>query len=332
MHQSGYPANEFTFSSVLRRTPFVFELRQLHCLSTKMGYHNNEFVFSSLVISYAKNGLISDALIVAQSFEMQLPVVSSNVIAAIYNRSGQYEKSLEILSLLEEPDIVSWNVLLSACSHNGYYNEVFELFKHMLVAKARCDNYTIVSVLSACTNLCSLALGSCVHGLLVKTNFEHCDTFVFNLLVDMYSKCGSIESSVKVFDEISDKNIITWTSLISALGHHGYAREALERFGEMVLLGIEPDGVTFIAVLSACRHGGLVKEGMELFSHMENVYGVKPQMDHYLGVVDLLARYGHLKEAEQVIVSMPFPPNMLIWRSFLEGCKRQRTLPVGHIT
>ena len=68
-----------------------------------------------------------------------------------------------------------------------------------------------------------------------------------------------------------------------------------------------------------------VKEGMELFSHMQLGYDIEPKMDHYHAVVDLLARHGHIKEAEQVIAGMPFPPNALIWRSFLGGCKRWRT-------
>ncbi|GAB2233904.1 hypothetical protein Droror1_Dr00003134 [Drosera rotundifolia] len=294
-------------------------LQMLHGLTITMGYHDHEYVFSSLVNSYAKNGLTCDALRVAAFSVMPLQVVSSNILAAIYSRTGQYEKSLEILSMLDEPDEVSWNVLISACSHKGYHDEVFEVFRFMLMAKVPHDNHTAVSVLSSCTKLSSLPLGSSVHSLLIKTCFQRCDTFVCNILIDMYAKCGIVASSVKIFDETSEKNLITCTTLISALGHHGSAREALERFREMELLGIKPDSVTFIALLSACRHGGLVKEGMGLFSRMENVYGIRREMDHYHCAVDLLARHGHPDEAEEVIAKMPFCPNAMIWRSFLGG-------------
>ena len=94
----------------------------------------------------------------------------------------------------------------------------------------------------------------------------------------------------------------------------------------MDMIGIEPDNIAFIAVLSACRHAGLVTEGMKLFEKMREKYGIEPQMEHYLLVVDLMSRYGHLKEAEQLISGMPFPPNAGIWRSFLDGCNRQRTI------
>ncbi|KAL7000535.1 hypothetical protein U1Q18_001686 [Sarracenia purpurea var. burkii] len=322
MTQFGYRPNEFTISSVLKSS-LVAESQQLHSLVVKMGYHRNEYILCSLITTYAKNGFISDALILVPATDMPFPVVPSNVIAGVYNRTGQYHKAQELFSLLEEPDIVSWNILIAACSRNGDYKEVFELFGHMQVAHICPDKYTYVSLLSVCTKLCNLALGSSLHGLMAKTDLKRCDTFVYNVMIDMYGKCGSLESSLKIFNEMIDKNLISWTALISALGLNGCGDEALHRFREMEVVGFKPDGVAFIAVLSACRHGGLVNEGMELFSKMKTKYEIEPNMNHYFLMVDLLTRYGLLKQAEQLILGMPFPPNALIWRSFLEGCKRK---------
>ena len=324
MLQFGYRPNEFSFSAALKSS-LVFELQQLHCLIMRMGYQQNEFVSSALITSYGKNGIISDALIFDAASNEPLLVVPCNTIAGVYNKTGQYHKTQDLFSLLEEPDIVSWNILIAACSRNGDYKEVFELFKHMQMAQIYPDNYTFVSLLSVCTKLCNLSLGSSVHGFIIKTDFKLCDTFVCNVLMDMYGKCGCIESSLKIFEKMIDRNIITWTALISALGINGYANEALKLFREIESLGFKPDGIAFIAVFSACRHGGLVKEGMDLFWKMKKSYGIEPNIDHYHCVVDLLARYGQLQEAEQVISNMPFPPNALIWRSFLEGCKRWKT-------
>lgn len=323
MIQFGCQPNEFSFSTLLKSSDTV-ELEQLHSLITKMGYHLNEYVSCSLITSYAKSGLISDALMLLPANETQLPVVPSNVIAGIYNRTGQYHKTQELYSLLKEPDIVSWNILIAACSRNGDYKEAFELFGHMRVAHIHPDNYTYVSLLSVCTSLCNLALGSSLHGLIIKTDSKQCDTFVCNIIVDMYGKCGSIESCLKIFNEMEVRNLISWTAVISALGLHGQAYKALKMFKEMEAVGLKPDRIAFLAVLSACRHGGLVKEGKELFGEMTTTYRIEPDFDHYLLLLDLLTRYGDLKEAERLILGMPFPPNALIWRRFLEGCKRQR--------
>ncbi|KAK3010077.1 hypothetical protein RJ639_012248 [Escallonia herrerae] len=324
MIQLGYLPNEVSFSSVVKSS-FVLGLQQIHSLIIRMGYHQNEYVSSSLITSFAKNGLTSDALKLVAAADMPLPVVPSNVVAGVYNRTGQYHKTQELFSSLEEPDLVSWNILIAACARNGDYKEVFELFEHMKLAHVCPDSYTYVSLLNVCTKVCNLGLGCSLHGLMIKADFNRCDTFVCNVIIDMYGKCGSLESAFKVFKEMTVKNVVTWTALVSALGLHGRAHEALERFREMEMVRFKPDRVAFLAVLSACRHVGLVKEGMELFKAMKMKYGVEPEMDHYLLVVDLLARYGSLKEAERLICGMPFPPNALIWRSFLEGCKRKRT-------
>ncbi|XP_073141438.1 pentatricopeptide repeat-containing protein At3g58590 [Henckelia pumila] len=325
MINTGCRPNELSFSIVVKSSA-PLELLQLHSVMIKMGYHKDDYALSSLISSYARNGLVSDALTFFEHDNTTLPVASSNAIAWIYNRTGQYDKTQELYAIMQDPDTISWNTLIAACSRSGDYEEAFELFHHMRNSQVYPDNYTYVSLFSVCTKLCNIALGSSLHGLIVKTDFALCDTFLCNVMVDMYGKCGSLESSVMIFNDMVERNVISWTALISALGQHGYTNEALERFEEMQRSGFKPDKVAFLAVFSACRHVGFVKEGMALFNQMKSKYGVEPEMDHYLLIVDLLAKHGHLKEAEQLILGMPIPPNALIWRSFLEGCKKQTNI------
>lgn len=325
MIHSGISPNEVSFSSVIKSL-LPLELMVVHSLVVKMGYHLNSYVSSALMTSYAKNGLPADALSFYKDDKMQHSVVHSNILAGMYNKSGHYHKTQELFCEVEDPDIVSWNILIAACSRNGDYKEAFELFHHMQMDRITPDNYTYVSLLSICTKLCNLALGSSLHGLMIKSDFNRCDIMVCNVMLDMYAKCGGLGCSVKMFNEMRDKNVISWTAIVSALGLHGHGQEALEKFRQMEMVGIKPDKVAFVAALSACRHVGLVKEGMELFEEMKVNYGIEPQIEQYLLVVDLMARYGHLKEAEKLISGMPFAPNASIWRSFLDGCNRQRTI------
>ena len=321
MFRSGCFPNEFSFSAALKSS-YALDLHQLHGLVVRMGYENHEYVLTSLVWAYKRNRLVNEALLFVQEFEKNsFSLIPSNIIAGIYNRTGHYDETMKLLSLQERPDIVSWNIAISACARSNNYNEVFKLFKRMHSAHVRPDKYTFVTGLCVCTKICSLELGSSLHGLILKTN--SCDTFVCNVLIDMYGKCGKIESSVKVFEEITDRNIITWTALISVLGLNGYARDAVKIFNNMVLIGFKPDALALRAVLSSCRYGGLVSEGMEIFKQMGTIYGIQPEHDHYHCIVDLLAKNGQTKEAEEVMACMPFPPNANIWRSFLEGYKRQ---------
>ncbi|PIA61494.1 hypothetical protein AQUCO_00300775v1 [Aquilegia coerulea] len=325
MLHEDYRPNEFSFSAVLKSS-MTQNLQLLHCLILKMGYHQYDYISSSLISSYMDNGLPSHALSFAGDSMYSLSTVSSNIIAGIHNRRGQYEKTQKLLFQVEEFDKVSWNTLITACTRCGEYREALELFKSMQLARVSPDNCTLVSLLSISTKLCNLELGSSIHGRMIRTDFNCCDVFVCNVLVDMYSKCGSIESSVKVFNEMTQRNLISWTTLISGLGLHGYPSMALESFREMELLGFKPDRVAFIAILSACRHGGLVEDGMELFGRMKGCYNIEPEMDHYVCLVDMLTRYGHLKEAEQLISDMPLQPNAAIWRTFVQGCRRYNSI------
>ncbi|KFK35089.1 hypothetical protein AALP_AA5G233800 [Arabis alpina] len=320
MLQMGFRPTEFTLSTALKSC-CVIELQQLHSVIVRMGYEDNDYVLSSLMRSYAKNQLMNDALLLLDWSSRPSSVVALNIVAGIYSRTGQYHDSVKLISTLEQPDTVSLNIAIAACSRFDNHREVIELFKHMLQSNIRPDNYTYVSILSMCTKFCDFTLGSSIHGVITKTDFSLADTFVCNVLIDMYGKSGSITSVIKVFEETREKNLITWTALISSFGIHGYGHDAFEKFKEMLCLGFKPDRVSFISMLTACRHSGIVKEGMELFQKMKD-YGVEPEMDHYRCAVDLLARNGYLKEAEQLIRGMPFPADAPVWRTFLDGCKR----------
>lgn len=318
----GVRPNEISFSSGIKRAS-VSDLLQLHSLVIRMGYSGNDYVSSAIIGSYGGHGFVDDALACGEASVSSFSVVPANITASIYNKEGRYEEAQELLSQVEGRDTVSWNVLLTACARNGDYSEAFKLFNQMLATGYgyHFDNYTCVSLLCICSKINSFDMGTLLHGLIIKTNAGCRDVLVHNVLLDMYAKCGSLNGCLRIFGEMDERNLVSWTALISGLALHGCTREALERFKQMELDGFEPDRVAFLTVLTACRHGGHVEEGVSLFRRM-SVYNVEPEMNHYICVVDLLCRFGHIKDAELVINDMPFQPNAVIWRVYLQGCKK----------
>ncbi|KAF2299471.1 hypothetical protein GH714_032061 [Hevea brasiliensis] len=84
---------------------------------------------------------------------------------------------------------------------------------------------------------------------------------------------------------------------------------------------IQPNYVTFLGVLCACSHAGLVDDGFLYFHEkMEHRYKIKPMMVHYGAMFDILGRAGSLKEAYDFIMSPPFQPDALVWRTLLSAC------------
>ncbi|PIA60901.1 hypothetical protein AQUCO_00300430v1 [Aquilegia coerulea] len=344
----GFTQNQATFASVISSCSSLHILKcgeLIHAKAIKININSDIIVGSALIDFYSKCNCLEQGDVVFIELRTK-NVISWNALIAGYSnkdfrasfslfqqmlhedyRPNEFTFSAVLkLSMTQNLQQLHCLILKMACTRCGEYREVLELFKSMQLARVSPDNCTVVSLLSISTKLFNLELGSNIHGLMIRTDFSRCDVFVCNVLVDMYSKCGSIESSVKVFNEMTHRNLISWIAVISGLGLHGYPSMALEIFREMELLGFKPDGVAFIAVLSACRHGGLVEDGMELFGRMKRCYNIEPEMDYYVCLVDMLTRYGHLKEAEQLISAMPLQPNAAVWRTFVEGCRRYNSI------
>uniref|UniRef100_A0A2P2QNN5 DYW domain-containing protein n=1 Tax=Rhizophora mucronata TaxID=61149 RepID=A0A2P2QNN5_RHIMU len=140
-------------------------------------------------------------------------------------------------------------------------------------------------------------------------------------LVDMYAKCGSIKDALRTFGEMPERNVVSWNALILAYAQNGDGEATLRSFKEMVLLGYQPDSVSFLCVLSACSHCGLVEEGLQYFNCMTEVYKVVPKREHYASMIDALCRSGRFNEAEKLIAQMPFEADEIMWSSILNSCK-----------
>lgn len=325
MLRSGISPNEFTFSSLLK-DPSLLDVHQIHSLVTKLGYGGNDYVSSAVISSYVSHGFVSDALAYGVTLDPDSCNVSMNVLAGAYNRAHMYQETKELLLHQQTSDNISWSILITACARNGDYAEAFGLFRQMRILGHHFDNYVAVSLLSICIKVNSLVLGRLVHGVIIKTSYGCSDTRADNMLLDMYAKCGRIEDCLKAFEEMEDRNVISWTAVISGLALNGFSHKALAWFKAMEEAAVKPDKVAILAVLSACRHGGLVQEGMEIFKRMEADYSTEAGMEHYICVVDMLCKCGHLKQADSVIRGMPFRPSTIIWRTFLQGCNTYGTL------
>lgn len=220
-------------------------------------------------------------------------------------------------------DVASWNALLAGLAQGTEPTLALALF-HRLVGSFRelppreePNEVTIVAALSACAQIGSLQDGLYVHEFARKIGVNG-NVRVCNALIDMYSKCGSLDLALEVFHSIKreDRTLVSYNTAIQAVSMHGHGGDALRLFDDMPTF-IEPDEVTYIAVLCGCNHAGLVDDGLRVFHSMR----VLPNVKHYGAVVDLLGRAGRLAEAYDTIVSMPFPADIVLWQTLLGAAK-----------
>ncbi|KAH7576312.1 hypothetical protein JRO89_XS01G0033000 [Xanthoceras sorbifolium] len=319
------------------------EGKQVHGLIVKFGLVYDEFVLSNLVRMYVMCRDMDDAHVlfyknitefgnssklVRDKRRQEGNVVLWNVMIDGYVRLGNFTASRELFDKMPQRSEVSWNVIISGYAQNGQFREAIEMFREMQMGDT-CPNYvTLVSVLPAISRLGALELGKWVH-LYAEKNGIEIDDVLGCALIDMYSKCGSIENSIQVFERIPKRNPITWSAMIGGFAMHGLAKDALDCFSRMEQAGVKPTDVVYIGILTACSHAGLVEEGQLFFNHMVNVVGLEPRIEHYGCMVDLLGRAGLLKEAEELIWSMPFKPDDVIWKALLGACKMHGNIEMG---
>lgn len=209
-------------------------------------------------------------------------------------------------------------------------DEAISLFHGMKEECVNPNKITLTAVLSACASIGALDLGKQIDEYASQRGFQD-DIFVATALIDMYAKCGSLDSAHTVFKDMPRKNEASWNAMISALASYGKAKEALSLFQRMSDEGggACPNDITFVGLLSACVHAGLVTEGYRLFDMMSTLFGLVPKIEHYSCMVDLLARAGHLCEAWDLIEQMPEKPDKVTLGALHGACRRQKNVEIG---
>ncbi|EOX91580.1 Tetratricopeptide repeat (TPR)-like superfamily protein [Theobroma cacao] len=322
----GVQPNEFTFSSILKSCSFEHG-KMLHSQAIKFGFDSDLYVKTGLVDVYARGGDIGSARLVFERM-LEKSLVSFTTMLTCYAKHGELEEARLLFDGMVKKDVVCWNVMIDGYAQHGMPNEALVLFRRMLAAKARPNEITILAVLSACAQLGALESGRWLHTYIDNNNIQ-VNVRVATALIDMYSKCGSLEDARLVFDRIPDKDVVAWNSMIIGYALHGFSQEALELFHGMCRTRLRPTDITFIGVLGACGHAGLVNEGWSLFYAMKDEYGIEPKIEHYGCMVNLLGRAGRLEEAYELAKNMKIEPDPILWGALLGACRLHGNIDLG---
>ncbi|RHN42403.1 putative pentatricopeptide [Medicago truncatula] len=297
LQSSHFSPNNFTY-------PFVIKA----CARFSSIYHGG--MIHSLTI---KTGFCSDCYI-------------GNALLRFYADCGEIGFARMVFDEMFDRDVVSWSSMIGAYVCSKTPLEAFNVFQEMRVADEKPNYVTLVSLLSACTKTINLCAGVSVHSYIIRNHIEM-GVELGTALFEMYAKCGQIDKALLVFDLMPEKNLQSCTIMISALANHSRENDAISLFNRMEDMGLKPDSLSFSAILSACSHMGLVYEGKMYFDKMVRLYNIKPTVEHYGCMVDLLGRAGLLQEAYDIIKNMPVEPNAVIVRSFLGACRNHGWVP-----
>ncbi|XAR70263.1 hypothetical protein NMG60_11027054 [Bertholletia excelsa] len=280
LRQLGLKPDAYTLSSLIKACDNLEQNEIVHGVSIKLGLISSVFLVSGLVENYSKSGCIDGA-----------------------------EKCFEECLVL---DSVVFTAMINGYVWNGEFDKGRELFKDMRGFGLQLNEFSLTSVLGA---LFEVKEGEQIHGFSLKMGLlSGCSTHLNNAVMNMYSRCGGRSDALKVFDEISDPDVVSWT------GRIGAAYDAFEAFKIFELCRssfLEVTEYTLSSVLSAIK-------GPKLVSNGKQIHALCHKSGHHLVVsisnalISMYGKCGKMVDAQFVFDEM-ICPDTISWNSLIAG-------------
>jgi pentatricopeptide repeat protein len=208
--------------------------------------------------------------------------------------------------------------MISGYFENGEYLEGLRLFLMMREFSVDPDLMTMTSLLSACELLGDDKLGREIHGYVMKTELVD-DVSVCSSLIQMYSIVGHLEEAEKVFSRMEDKDVVSWTSMISGYGNKALPEKAVETYKVMEQEGIMPDEITLASVISACACLGNLDMGIKLHELADRT-GLISYVIVANTLIDMYSKCKCVDKALEVFHQIP-GKNVISWTSIILGLR-----------
>ncbi|KAH7292269.1 hypothetical protein KP509_29G060200 [Ceratopteris richardii] len=249
---------------------------------------------------------------------LETNIVLGNALIDLYAKCGETVKAQEVFDRLVTRDLVSWNTLIAGYAQNWQGEAALACLEKMQQEGLSPDEATLSCIVKACSTMGAVEIGQAIHAEVSRQGLLEKNVFIGNILVDMYSKCGAIRKAQEVFDQLPDKEVVTWTSIIEGYCHCDLNEQALHCFEQMLSTGIPPTAVTFLPALCACGNLGALEKGEEL--HKKTIRDGFLEGNSALGsaLVDMYAKCGAPQKAQQVFDDLSVR-NVVTWTALMAG-------------
>ncbi|XP_047342355.1 pentatricopeptide repeat-containing protein At5g59600 [Impatiens glandulifera] len=296
--------------------------------------------FNSMVSGYVQHQMVKEAFSLVKKMQLLGPkpnVWTYNTLISGFSQAGDDQMLVELFQSMRadgiEPGIVSWTSIISGFIQNFRNKEAFSTFRQMIGVGIYPNSFTISSLISGCANSSNVKHGKEIHAYAILIGVES-DSYTRTALLDMYAKCGYIYETRSLFSKTSEleRSSVTWNTMIFACANNGHGQESIELFNRMVKEEPEKvDHLTLTAVLTACSHEGEVELGRQLFCEINGKFKIRPRLEHYACLVDLLGRGGKVDEAYELIKNMPMKADLFVWGALLGACRQNGNVDLAEI-
>lgn len=239
-----------------------------------------------------------------------------NTLIHMYANCGEDGIARRVFDGMSERGVIAWNSMLSGYTKNGIWHEVVKLFKRMLELHIEFDDVTMISVLMACGRLADLELGELIGEYIVSKGLTG-NRSLTTSLIDMYAKCGRVDTAWKLFDKMHKRDVVAWSAMISGYAQADRCKEALNLFHEMQKAKVDPNEVTMVSVLYSCAMLGAYETGKWVHFYIKKK---KMKLTVTLGtqLIDFYAKCGYTDSSVEVFREMPIR-NVFTWTALIQG-------------
>jgi pentatricopeptide repeat protein len=241
-----------------------------------------------------------------------------SALVHMYSKCFHVDLALQVLDCEHgsNNDAFCFNSVLNALVESRCWAEAVDVLGRMVDECVVWDSVTYVSVMGLCGQIRDLRLGLQVHPQLLKGGLMF-DVFVGSMLVDMYGKCGDVLNARKVFDGLQNRNVVVWTSLMTAYLQNGDFEETLNLFTCMDQEGIMANEFTFAVLLNACAGIAALKHGDILHARVEKL-GFKNRVIVGNGLINMYSKSGSIDSSYNVFFDM-MHRDIITWNAMICG-------------
>ncbi|XP_042507827.1 pentatricopeptide repeat-containing protein At3g12770-like [Macadamia integrifolia] len=278
----------------------IYDSKQIHARVLKLGlFGANRLIVNKLAIPYANN-------------------------------SSLLSEARRLFDEIPERTVPAYAALIGSYCQSQQWEDVVLVFGLMIQDGVRPDKYLVPTLLKAFSALQSLEMGRMIHGYAIRKKLE-LDVFVGNALIDMYAKCRDLRSAKCVFDSMQEKDVVSWTALVSAFMDEGLLVEARDTFDSMQFNGVKPDLISWNSLVSGFAQNGEIDGALQLLEEMKEK-GFKPGVSSWNGVISGCKENGYHEDALDVFHEMLWSfeeLNAITIASVLPACAGLKDLDLG---
>ncbi|KAF7813390.1 pentatricopeptide repeat-containing protein [Senna tora] len=240
----------------------------------------------------------------------------ANSLMSMYIHFSLIDEACQVFDMVDDKSLISWTTIIGGYVKVERATEAFRIFNQMQRQSTGIDSVVFLNLTSGCIQLGDLHLASSIHSLILKSGCDEQES-IENMLVTMYAKCGDLTSARRVFDMVTEKSILLWTSMIGGYKGSGHPVEALDLFRRLLRTDIKPNEITLATILSACADLGALSMGQEIEEYIL-LHMLEFDLRIQTSLIHMYSKCGSIKKAREVFESV-VDKDLALWASMINS-------------